>query len=164
MRAFPARTPPPPATHTVLCTRAVGEFSTSWRDRPTKEGFVGKRDENGMAQGHCTQYRRDGGRYEGEFMNNQAHGKGSITFVSGAKYEGMWQMGNMHGPGTYYWPNGEADVLIMYAGKPCGAGVRYSANRSRVSQLHDGKRVSRLFSGKVRHPRALALPCAHPRA
>ena len=66
------------------------------------------------------------------------------------------------GPGTYYWPNGEADVLIMYAGKPCGAGVRYSANRSRVSQLHDGKRVSRLFAGKVRHN--LSATRAYPHA
>ena len=37
------------------------------------------------------------GEYEGEFLNDLAHGNGVFTYKDGTKYTGEWQNDNKHG-------------------------------------------------------------------
>jgi len=43
----------------------------------------------------------DGTRYEGEWVDNMAEGRGRITFANGDVYTGEWHCGSFHGMGTY---------------------------------------------------------------
>lgn len=45
--------------------------------------------------------RKNGERYEGEFLNYEAHGRGTYTFVDGSRYEGELRDGKPDGRGTY---------------------------------------------------------------
>jgi len=35
----------------------------------------------------------DGGKYEGDWVNNKRYGKGTITYTDGSKYKGSWRNG-----------------------------------------------------------------------
>lgn len=48
----------------------------------------------------------DGGRYEGETLNGQRHGKGIYIYPNGGIYTGEWQHGKKYGWGLYKWPGG----------------------------------------------------------
>lgn len=43
-------------------------------------------------------------RYEGEWANGQANGKGTYTHQNGATYEGQWRNNVQHGYGVETWP------------------------------------------------------------
>ncbi len=49
-----------------------------------------------------------GEKYEGEFKDNNIHGRGKYQFASGAIYEGEWVNNKFQGRGTYTWPSGAA--------------------------------------------------------
>lgn len=45
-------------------------------------------------------------RYEGEFRNGKANGKGTFeSLATGHRYEGQWRDGQMHGYGKYTYPD-----------------------------------------------------------
>lgn len=43
----------------------------------------------------------DGGRFEGEWIDDKVHGRGVSVYASGNRYEGEWVDGKMEGRGTY---------------------------------------------------------------
>jgi hypothetical protein len=45
-----------------------------------------------MRDGYGVQRWSDGARYEGEWKNNKAHGKGKFFHVDGDIFEGEWQL------------------------------------------------------------------------
>ena len=48
----------------------------------------------------------DGGKYVGEFKDNNRTGQGSFTFPDGSRYAGEWRDGKYHGQGTVTLPDG----------------------------------------------------------
>ena len=63
--------------------------------------------------GFGIQINPDNTKYEGEWMNNRPHGRGTlwVKVNNGSKftrrYVGQWFNGVMHGEGIYYYENGE---------------------------------------------------------
>ena len=51
----------------------------------------------------------NGGKYVGQFKDEEKHGEGTLTFASGAKYVGQWKDDKMHGLGKYTFANGTVD-------------------------------------------------------
>jgi len=47
--------------------------------------------------------------YEGEFVNDNMHGKGKYTFINGNIYEGEFVNNKMHGKGKYTYVNGSTE-------------------------------------------------------
>ena len=45
--------------------------------------------------------------YEGEKLDGEYHGQGTMTWSNGDKYEGEWKDGIFHGKGTLTWSSGE---------------------------------------------------------
>ena len=52
----------------------------------------------------------DGGKYVGEWKDDNRHGQGTGTFPSGNKYVGEWKDGKKHGQGTFTFPSGNKYV------------------------------------------------------
>ena len=44
--------------------------------------------------------------YEGEWLNGQQVGRGTLTFADGRQYIGDWNGGARHGHGVMRWPDG----------------------------------------------------------
>ena len=44
-----------------------------------------------------------GNKYEGEFNQSMAHGRGTYTNTMGATYEGEWRFDRQHGQGVEKW-------------------------------------------------------------
>ena len=51
----------------------------------------------------------DGRRYEGDWLDNNMHGKGIYTWKDGRKYEGEYINDKKHGHGIYIW----ADCILF---------------------------------------------------
>ena len=47
----------------------------------------------------------DGSIYNGDFVDSQFSGKGTITWPDGEQYSGDWKNGVMSGTGTYNFSN-----------------------------------------------------------
>ena len=45
----------------------------------------------------------DGKKFEGEWLNNNMHGKGKYVWADGRSYEGSYEQDKKHGFGTYIW-------------------------------------------------------------
>ncbi|WP_350285853.1 hypothetical protein [uncultured Croceitalea sp.] len=74
-----------------------------------------------------------GSRYEGEWLDNQRHGKGSFYWPDGEHYEGAYENDKRNGLGTYYWPNGEKYVGFWKDDKRNGHGEFYGTDGSVVT-------------------------------
>lgn len=74
-----------------LKLKSVGEF-----DQGLKQGF-----------GRYT-YFSSGDQYEGEWMNDEPHGKGTYTYNCGEVFRGEYLSGKKHGLGMYYFDDGTA--------------------------------------------------------
>lgn len=48
-----------------------------------------------------------GGKYTGETVNKQPHGKGRMELANGSVYEGDFYWGAMHGTGDFQMPSGD---------------------------------------------------------
>jgi len=55
---------------------------------------------------YATETLKDGTKYEGEFANNSANGKGVTYFANGDKHEGEYKNGFPNGYGTYTFSDG----------------------------------------------------------
>ncbi len=84
----------------------------------------------------------DGRRYEGEWLNNNMHGKGVYTWKDGRKYEGEYCYDKKHGYGIYTWSDGRKYEGHWSAGKQHGKG-KYILNDGsiKVGIWEDGKRI-----------------------
>jgi hypothetical protein len=61
---------------------------------------------DGVLQRTSTCVYSDGANYQGEMINDIAHGIGTYTNPDGSKYQGNWVNGLHHGQGTYTNPDG----------------------------------------------------------
>ena len=64
-----------------------------------------------------------GGKYVGEWKDNQKHGQGTYTWPSGSSYVGNWKDGKKHGQGTYTYQTGSSYVGEYKDGKKHGQGT-----------------------------------------
>lgn len=46
-------------------------------------------------------------RYEGSFLDGQAHGQGRYTFADGSSFDGLFIAGQVSGPARFSYPNGQ---------------------------------------------------------
>ena len=60
----------------------------------------------GLRHGPGTQVWPDGAKYEGEWQNNKANGRGKFWHADGDIYEGDWQDDKANGFGVYIHVNG----------------------------------------------------------
>ena len=49
----------------------------------------------------------DGEKYEGQWFQDQQHGRGIYYFMNNNRYDGMWFQDYQHGKGTMYYYNGD---------------------------------------------------------
>ena len=56
----------------------------------------------------------DHSKYEGEYLKNWYHGKGTYTFDNDVKYEGEFYKGMFHGEGIMSYPNGVIFIFILF--------------------------------------------------
>ena len=67
----------------------------------SKATYNGYMTREGVKCGWGTQVWPDGGRYEGEWQGNRAHGKGKFWHADGDVYEGHWKDDKANGYGLY---------------------------------------------------------------
>ena len=48
----------------------------------------------------------NGGKYDGQWVNSRAEGRGVCIYEDGSKYDGLWKNGNWNGYGTLEKANG----------------------------------------------------------
>ena len=51
--------------------------------------------------GYCSLWYRNGGRYEGNYLNGKKHGQGKMTWIDGSFYQGAWKEGVQDGEGVF---------------------------------------------------------------
>ena len=60
----------------------------------------------------------NGEKFEGEFKNDNMHGKGVLTEASGNQYLGHWKEGKRDGKGTMNFNVGRGDApIVFFVGK-----------------------------------------------
>lgn len=60
--------------------------------------------------------------YEGEILNGEAHGFGTLTKLDGYKYIGTWEHDKQDGKGEEYWPDNDVFIGHFVIGKKHGFG------------------------------------------
>jgi hypothetical protein len=68
--------------------------------------YKGYIDKNGVKQAWGTQVWPDGGKYEGEWIDGAANGKGRFWHADGDTYEGVWMHDKANGYGLYQHADG----------------------------------------------------------
>lgn len=51
-------------------------------------------------------FSQDGGRYEGEWVDDKVHGQGISVYANGNRYEGQWVDGKINGHGVLHYADG----------------------------------------------------------
>lgn len=69
--------------------------------------YTGEANDEDLPHGRGTLFMKNGGRYEGEFVDGDLHGKGVYLYANGNKYVGNFSNGKKHGIGHYTWARGE---------------------------------------------------------
>ena len=82
--------------------------------------------------------------YVGTFSRGVYDGHGRHADDRGNVYEGQFIGGAFGGVGTYTYADGRAECNRYEDGREIGEGVRWSPNRARAWQLHNGKLGSEL--------------------
>ncbi len=82
----------------------------------------------------------------GEYLANQAHGRGTKRWVSGARYQGEWKRGKEHGFGT--WTSGETGDGF----RPCQYEGGFRDGLPHGEGRYDGSR-GELYQGEWRRGR-----------
>jgi hypothetical protein len=82
----------------------------------------------------------DGGKYVGEWRDNEKTGQGTMTWLNGDKYIGEFKDDKRTGQGTYTWPDGGKYVGEFEDGKRNGQGAYTYLNGDKyVGQFKDSK-------------------------
>ena len=83
-------------------------------------------------------------RYEGDFVDGKANGKGILTFADGHRYGGDFVDGKRTGKGVYTWANGNRYEGDFVADKTNGKGIQTWANGERYEgDFVDDKRTGK---------------------
>ena len=110
--------------------------------------WTGSCEPDGRAVGDgVAEWRTDGkvtARYEGQYRDGKAHGRGVFTFPRGVRYVGEFRDDKFNGRGLYIWPSGNRYEGEFRDGKMNGQGVYTMANGNRhIGEYRDGKRNGR---------------------
>lgn len=62
---------------------------------------------NDNMHGKGTYHSENGDHYKGEFKDDTMHGKGTFHFANGDRYTGEWKYDNIHGKGTLHYASGD---------------------------------------------------------
>jgi len=68
-------------------------------------------------------YADHGGKYSGEYRNNQPHGQGTVVYPDGTEYLGAFRGGKRNGSGTNLYPDGSKYVGEYKDGQRNGQGT-----------------------------------------
>src|SRR6266566_4744106 len=109
--------------------------------------WTGSCEPDGRAVGDgVAEWRTDGkvtARYEGQYRDGKAHGRGVFTFPSGVRYVGEFRDDKFNG-GLYIWPSGNRYEGEFRDGKMNGQGVYTMANGNRhIGEYRDDNRNGR---------------------
>jgi hypothetical protein len=87
---------------------------------------------NDVKEGFGIQVNPDNTKYEGEWMSNRPHGRGTLWLKKGKSYQrqyvGDWANGKMEGQGIFYYENGEIYRGGWINGKKAGNGRQEYVN------------------------------------
>ena len=98
---------------------------------------------------------KNGKMYHGDFFVNCKIGQGTCTFEDGSCYVGQWYNDMMFGNGTYRWPNGDKYVGQWRNDKQHGHGSYHWANGDRYvgqfqnDSFHGLGKLSRCVGGQT---------------
>ena len=67
-------------------------------------------------------------RYDGEWVDGNAHGKGVYNYADGSYYDGSWAEGKMNGKGIFVYANGNKYVGDFVDDLKDGAGILQCPN------------------------------------
>lgn len=82
----------------------------------------------------------DGSRYEGEWLKDQPHGYGSLTYANGSQYWGRFEHGRRHGQGMMKYENGDEFEGSWHKDQPQGTGTkRYAAGSVYEGEFKQGQ-------------------------
>ncbi len=97
-----------------------------------KDGKVNERYEtefrDGKAAGRGTYSRANGVRYEGDFANGYFNGRGTYTFGNGDRYQGDFRDDDFSGRGVFTYMNGNRFEGDFTGDKPNGQGTYTTAD------------------------------------
>lgn len=83
-------------------------------------------------EGFGVQFNPNNTKYEGEWLTNKYHGRGTLWIKKGKtynrRYVGEWSQGNMEGQGIYYYENGDIYRGGWLNNKRYGEGLMNSTN------------------------------------
>lgn len=99
-----------------------GTYVSKYTGQTSLEWSKGKEMGRRVCQGYGKMERANGDIYEGYFLSNKFHGKGTFSFVRGdpqgrTEYVGSFESGLMHGIGQLFWSNGDSCIGAWYFGK-----------------------------------------------
>ena len=72
--------------------------------------YTGYLDAEGKRKGHGIKIFKNGDKYEGEWVQDKANGKGKFWHADGDYYEGFWLDDKAHGQGLYTAANGSSYI------------------------------------------------------
>lgn len=79
--------------------------STFVRESFAKGYYEGGKSQ-GLRNGYGTFYYNEGGKYCGDWLDNQMHGKGTLYYADGRiAYQGEWRYDSLNGKGILYNEN-----------------------------------------------------------
>ena len=97
---------------------------------------------NAQMHGKGAYYWPDGGKYVGEWQNSRRTGWGILYTADGDVYVGEWLNDNMEGHGIYYWENGELYRGQWNNDQRSGLGIySWSDGNEYIGQLAAGEMV-----------------------
>jgi hypothetical protein len=123
---------------------AQGQGVAQWfREGKPNSRYEGEyRD--GKASGRGVLTAMSGNRYEGDFRNDHPNGRGLFIYESGNRYEGEVSNGRRHGKGVYSFASGDRHEGEFRDGKASGRGVYTYANGDR----HEGEFRDGMANGR----------------
>ena len=90
---------------------------------PNGERYVGQ-----IINGLREYYYNNGNRYEGDWRNGKAEGKGIAYYNDGARYEGDFRNSKREGKGIIYYNDGDREMGDYLNNKPIGKHVMLTKN------------------------------------
>eukprot|EP01004_Peranema_trichophorum_P002260 NODE_1333_length_2007_cov_63.397028_g1127_i0.p1 GENE.NODE_1333_length_2007_cov_63.397028_g1127_i0~~NODE_1333_length_2007_cov_63.397028_g1127_i0.p1 ORF type:complete len:630 (+),score=115.59 NODE_1333_length_2007_cov_63.397028_g1127_i0:256-1890(+) len=82
----------------------------------------------------------NGDSYDGEWMNEMMHGKGTYRYTNGDWYEGQYELHQKHGYGTFVYADGMSYQGHYVRGAKCGKGTTiYPNGDSYVGDFKDNE-------------------------
>ncbi len=92
-------------------------------------------------------YYKNGSVYDGEFMEDEAHGVGTFKGVNGEFYQGEWQADKQHGSGVYRFVSGARYRGEWKYGKMDGYGIYENLEGQKFIGKYEGQMIQGKMDG-----------------